>query len=124
MAIFYRGAGIGTWWHVHDARVSGFTPHFPGADRDQAILTHSAKRHIRNGTSASPFVSLTRSLSVAWSYAVFGGKRLPSEDEKAYIYEIKIDKCPAGLDLFDPLVLIANEVRTQLLSELSYQHDG
>jgi hypothetical protein len=28
---FYRGAGIGSYWYVNDARVTGFTPQSPGA---------------------------------------------------------------------------------------------
>lgn len=30
MPIFYRGAGISTYWHTNDARVSGSTPQSPG----------------------------------------------------------------------------------------------
>lgn len=79
--------------------------------------------HIKNGTTASPFVSLTRSYSVAWCYA-FSGHSVPTAATPAYVYEIEInDPPPVGLAVLDPLAEIAAAVPTPL-SAASYQHDG
>ena len=117
MATFYKGSGVGTYWHLNDARLSGFNAHFPGAHRTTASLMN----HIKNGTTSSPFVSMTRSYGVAWSYAMFLG---PTVAAPAYVYEIVIDDPPpVGLTVLDPLREIAGAV-PPLLSAISYQHDG
>lgn len=120
MATFYRGAGIGTYWHLNDARLTGFNAHFPGAHRTTASLMN----HIKNGTTASPFISMTRSYSVAWSYALFSGHAVPTVAAPAYVYEIVINTPPpVGLTVLDPLGEIAGAVPPPL-SAISYQHDG
>lgn len=120
MAIFYRGSGVGTYWHFNDARLIGFNAHFPGANRTTASLMN----HIKNGTTASPFISMTRSYSVAWSYALFSGHAVPTAGAPAYVYEIVInDPPPVGLTVLDPLSEIAAAVPAPL-SAISYQHDG
>jgi hypothetical protein len=120
MATFYRGAGVGTYWHVHDARLSGFNAHFPGAARTMASLMN----HIKNGTTASPFISMTRSYSIAWNYALFSGLAVPTPAAPAYVYEIVVnDPPPVGLTVLDPLSEIAGAVPSPL-SAISYQHDG
>ncbi len=120
MAIFYRGSGVGTYWHLHDARLSGFTAHLPGAHRALAALIN----HVKNGTTSSPFISMTRSYSVAWSYAIFSGRAVPTAAAPAYVYEIDIaDPPPVGLAILDPLSEIAAAVPSPLHSA-SYQHDG
>lgn len=99
MATFYKGAGVGTHWHANDSRRKGFTARSP-----QAIsTTDSLIDHIATSTVNSPYISLTRSYSVAWHYAVFSSKREPTPDIPAYIYEIEIDdSLPHGLNLLDP----------------------
>jgi hypothetical protein len=120
MATFYRGAGVGTYWHANDARLSGFTAHLPGAAR----TTPSLINHIKNGTTTSPFVSMTRSYSVAWNYAVYAGRAVPTAAAPAFVYEIVInDPPPVGLAVLDPLLEIAGAVPPPL-SPFSYQHDG
>jgi hypothetical protein len=120
MAVFYRGAGVGTYWHGTDARLNGFTPHFAGAGRTIASLMN----HIKNGTTTSPYVSLTRSYSVAWCYAMYSGYAVSTMANPAFVYEVEInDPLPAGLVVLDPVYEIASSVSSPLAS-VSYQHDG
>ena len=99
MPIFYRGAGVGTYWHQNDARLTGFEPHWPGAGRGVIRILH----HIARGTTASPYVSLSRSYGVARDYALAGAK-LPSAYEPAFVYEVQIDPGDGcGTQLVDPI---------------------
>ncbi len=99
MATFYKGAGVGTHWHVKDARRIGFTARLP----QTAPKTDSLIDHIATSTVNSPYISLTRSYAVAWHYAVFSSKREPTPEVPAYIYEIEIDdSLPHGINLLDP----------------------
>jgi hypothetical protein len=122
MPMFYRGAGPGTFWHVNDARLSGFMPQSPGtlASHNRLML------HIARGTVSSPYVSMTRSYGVAWEYAVTCGRTtaLASSADPGFVYEIELDDpLPRGLTLLDPIKEIANNVPGPLAS-MSYQHDG
>ena len=120
MAIFYRGAGVGTYWHVNDALISGFNAHVPGAARTSSSLIS----HIKNGTTTSAFISMTRSYSVAWSYAIFSGYAVPTSSHPAFVYEIEVlDPPPIGVVVLDPLREISNSV-PPILGAASYQHDG
>jgi hypothetical protein len=120
MAVFYRGAGLGTYWHGIDARITGFNPHFAGAGRTIVSLVN----HIKNGTTTSPYVSLTRSYSVAWCYAIYCGHSVSSVANPAFVYEVEInDPPPAGLVVLDPVCEIAQSAPSPL-SAVSYQHDG
>lgn len=122
MAIFYRGAGIGTYWHTHDARLEGFIAHSPGAPRSLGTQIG----HIKNGTTTSPYISLTRSYSVALTYAVYCGQEQPDEDKPAFVYEIELTKpLPTGLDIFDPAYdILAKCGAKDPLADHTYQHDG
>ena len=118
MPIFFRGAGVGTYWQQNDARVSGFLPHMPGMN-----ATHNRlMQHIAQATTASPYVSLTRSYGVALTYAMEG--RAPStREDPAYIYEIELDDpLPRGLILLDPIKEVASNVPPP--TGMPYQHDG
>ena len=86
MTIYYRGAGAGTYWHTNDAPQQGFIPQSPGGTppRDRLI------NHIARGTVTSPYVSLTQSYGVAWSYAVFFGLIQPNQQTPAYVYNAAI----------------------------------
>ena len=67
---------------------------------------------------------MTRSYSVAWSYAMFLGHAVPTAAVPAYVYEIDInDPPPVGLVVLDPLFEIAAAVPSPL-NAASYQHDG
>lgn len=121
MAIFYRGAGLGTHWHTNDARASGFSALNPSLDDsvEQVI------RHISTGTSDSPYVSLTRSYEVAWTYAVYFGKEdwgVASEDKPGYVYELEIDDVSRA-KVIDPITRISSNLPSSVAS-VSYQHDG
>ena len=99
MATFYKGAGIGTHWHIHDSRRVGFTARSPAANPETEVLID----HIATSTANSPYISLTRSYAVAWHYAVFSSKQEPGRGKPAYVYEIEIDdSLPHGLNLLDP----------------------
>ena len=119
MAIYYRGAGVGTHWHTRNAVGHGFTAQSPG-------LSHSRSRlinHIARGTVTSPYISLTQSYGVAWSYAVFFGRTRPTRRAPAYVYEVELnDPLPHGLVLLDPVEIIAAPPSPP--AAIPYHHDG
>ncbi|MDE0400438.1 MAG: hypothetical protein OXL96_21795 [Candidatus Poribacteria bacterium] len=121
MAIFYRGAGIGTYWHTHDARQTGFIARAPQMHPtpDRLML------HIARGTVNSPFVSLTRSYGIALNYANFFGTEVPTPQHPAYVYEIEINEpIPSDLQLLDPIKEVAPILPPPLGINPPYQHDG
>lgn len=123
MPLFYRGAGPGTYWHVNDARLTGFTAQAEGMARGINPL----RLHIARGTVSSPYVSLTRSYGIAWHYAVFCGKTVAvaTDANSGYVYEIEIDKpAPQGVILIDPIKEVADDLPKPLDSGPPYQHDG
>ena len=79
--------------------------------------------HIKNGTTFSPFVSLTFSFGVARDYAFFG-RAIPSKASPAFVYEIEInDPPPAGMVLVDPVKEVA-VLHSNPYAGIPYQHDG
>jgi len=119
MPVFYRGAGVGTYWYTNDARISGFTAQFPGMVASVNVLMH----HVARGTIASPLISLTRSYGVAEDYAKNAGRRRPTAHNPAYVYRIEIDDPPpANLSLWDPIKQLATHLPAPLAA--AYQHDG
>lgn len=121
MAVFYRGAGVDTYWHQHDARKSGFVARKPGGARDlDAILGH-----IRLGTTVSPYISMSRSYGVAWSYAKYLGLKPPTKRKPGFIYEIHLsDPLPPGLMVLDPVREVINSTTQPTGPGPHYQHDG
>ncbi len=118
MAIFYRGAGPGTYWNIKNARHSGFIPQNPG-------LPHSTDRiiqHVYNGLIDSPYVSLTLSYGVALSYALETGTSRPTARDPGVVYEVEINDGD-GVELIDPVKEIANGAPNPL-SPVNYQHNG
>lgn len=123
MPLFYRGAGPGTYWHVNDARLTGFTAQAAGMARGINPL----RLHIARGTVSSPFISLTRSYGIAWHYAVYSGKTVAvaTAANPGYVYEVEInDPAPLGVVLLDPIKEVADELPKPLEPTPSYQHDG
>lgn len=121
MATFYRGAGIGTYWHTSDARLSGFTPHSPGA----APSPDSLMNHIARATIKSRFVSLTRSYGVAKDYAINASRILPTSSNPGYVYTIEIDDpSQHHITLLDPIIEVANHLPNPPCDYLTYHHDG
>jgi hypothetical protein len=119
MAIFFRGAGVGTYWHQRDPRINGFTAQAPQLDASPERLMG----HIVYGTVNSPFVSLTRSFAVARSYALFGETPATAENP-GVVWEIEIpDPPPPQLELVDPVCAVARHLPPPL-AQFSYQHDG
>ncbi len=122
MAVFFRGAGVGTYWHLNDARIRGFVAQSPG----NSLSVDSIKRHIRNGTTVSAFISMTRSYEIAWTYALYCGYSAPTATTPAYVYEIEIDT-PAlqRVEVLDPIREIVNATPPPLAPGCHYyQHDG
>ena len=119
--IVYRGAGIGSYWYVHNPASRGFTARAPHTSATSERLMH----HISRGTGNSPFISLTRSYAVARHYAVLGSARPPTPNDPAYVYEIEIQfPLPAGLQLLDPVKEVAKILPDLPGQGLPYQHDG
>lgn len=117
MATYYRGAGIGSWWHTRDARHLGFVPKNTAMDHS----TDRLMQHIARSVIDSPYISLTRSYGIAYDYAVYGDT-VATPDNRAFVYEIEI-KQPRGFQLIDPIKEIAKDLPRPLQST-SYQHDG
>ena len=121
MAIFYRGAGINTYWYLNDPIEQGFIARDPR-------MTPTINRqmlHIARSTVNSPFISLTRSYGVAWHYAMVSSERVPTPEDPAYVHEIEIQEpLPAGLQLLDPVKEVAQMLPSPPSSGPPYQHDG
>ena len=119
MSRYYKGAGIGTFWHKNDAMVHGFT----AASAGSSAGVHTIKNHIVNQlVTHSPYISLTRSYEVAEAYAKYYGRVPPESSNPAYVYELNIEQS-SGTVLFDPV----QELSTFLGSPFNqqfYQHNG
>lgn len=118
MPIFYRGAGVGTYWHINDPRISGFLPHSPGV----TASADRVKEHIAHVNTTSPYISLTRSYGVARSYALGFGRSKPTASAPAFVWEIELND-PCGVSLVDPVKIVAAQLPSPL-DPLSYHHDG
>ncbi|MBI4908588.1 MAG: hypothetical protein HY820_33520 [Acidobacteria bacterium] len=119
MATFYRGAGLDTYWHSRDARVQGFQAWAPTKEPSIPGVMH----HVVRGTTVSPYVSLTRSYGIAFGYATMRGRRRPSKERPAFVYELEIEEGQRQVRLVDPVVEIAASV-PRPVERSSYQHDG
>ena len=121
MAIFYRGAGINTYWYLNDPMEQGFIARSPG-------MTPTITRqmlHIARSTVNSPFISITRSYAVAWHYAMVSSGRVPTPEDPAYVHEIEIQEpLPPGLHLLDPVKEVAQMLPSPTNPGPPYQHDG
>jgi hypothetical protein len=116
--LFYKGVASGTHWHRNDpVKSGGFTAQSPMLpDTLDRLMNHIAKAQ----TGPSPYVSLTLSYSVAWTYASFGS----SPRNPGTIFEIELnDPLPPGLKLIDPVKRVAELAPEPLISPC-YQHDG
>ena len=121
MAIFYRGAGINTYWYLNDPREQGFIARSPR----MAPTTTRQMLHIARSTVNSPFISLTRSYAVAWRYAMVSSERVPTLRDPASVHEIEIQEpLPPGLQLLDPVKEVAYILPAPTSSGPPYQHDG
>ena len=121
MAIFYRGAGINTYWYLNDPMEQGFIARAPG----MTSTTTRQMLHIARSTVNSPFVSITRSYGVAWRYAMVSSERVPTPEDPAYIHEIEIQEpLPPGVHLVDPVKDVAQMLPSPTSPGPPYQHDG
>ena len=120
MAVFFRGAGPGSYWDLNDGRQIGFRAQAPQLTATMDRLMN----HIAHTTVTSPFVSLSRSYAIAHGYAMAGPSGIAVQDQPGYVYEIEIaDPMPLGLALLDPIRELA-AVLPGPLDRVSYQHDG
>ena len=121
MPIFYRGAGIDTYWYLNNPVEIGFVAKAP----EVTSTTTRLIQHISRGTSNSPFISLTLSYAVARDYAILSSPEIPTPSKPAYVYEIELqDPLPSGLKLLDPVKEVANELPSPPTIGPAYQHDG
>lgn len=121
MAIFYRGAGINTYWYLNDPIAQGFVARTP----KMTPTTTRQMLHIARSTVNSPFISLTRSYGVAWHYAMLSSDRVPTLRDPAYVHEIEIQEpLPPGLHLLDPVKEVAQRLPSPINLGPPYQHDG
>lgn len=121
MPIFYRGAGINTYWYLNDPVVRGFNARDPGG----TVTTTRLMLHIARSTVNSPFISLTRSYAVAWHYAMSSSMRIPTSRNPAYVHEIEIQEpLPSGLHLLDPVKEVVQVLPSPESLTPPYQHDG
>ena len=121
MAIFYRGAGIGTYWYHNDPVRQGFIPRAPGMEP----TTNRLMLHITRSTVNSPFISITRSYGVAWHYAMSSSERVPTLSDPAYVHEIEIQEpLPPNLQLLDPVQEVTRTLPSPTSPGPPYQHDG
>jgi hypothetical protein len=105
MALLYRGAGPGTYWHLRDARLDGFAPQNPGgAPSNDLIISHIAR-----GSTRTPYVSFTRSFGVARAYAIPGSVGYSSATQPGYVYEVEVSDDKACV-IIDPVVEIARNL--------------
>jgi hypothetical protein len=119
MTFLYKGVGVGTFLHsaIPITEFRARIPSIPGN-------IDSIMRHITLGTTASPYISLTRSYGVAEGYAVEAGRVFPTAAVPAYVYEFNIsDPPPAGVEVIDPVAEVAAHNQNPLLP-ISYHHDG
>ena len=121
MAIFYRGSGIGTYWHLNDPTERGFTARAP----EMTSTITRLMLHIARSTVNSPFISITHSYAVAWRYAMSSSTRVPTASEPAYVHEIEIqEQLPPDLKLLDPVKEVAQTLPSPTSPGPPYQHDG
>lgn len=119
MTIYYKGAHIGSYWHAHDARISGFYPVEPGAPAS----TDRIINHISESNFTTPYVSLTASYSVAFAYALYG-RNFPVSRSPAYIYEIEIESHDgSNIVVLDPIRELSNNFGPPP-SVVPYHHEG
>ena len=77
---------MGTYYHHHDARLEGFVARMVVGDATSEQMIG----HIAQGTTNSPFISLTRSYGVARGYAL--ASRKAHSLNKGFVYVLEIDK--------------------------------
>ena len=68
MPIYYREAGLETYWDLNDAKQVGFRAQAPHL----IASTDRLMNPIAQTTVTSPFISLSRSYAIAHGYAIVG----------------------------------------------------
>ena len=120
MARFFKGAGVGTYLHQHDARLTGIQPRQPGAFYNELTII----QHIRLGTLLSPCISLTKSFGVAEAYALEWSIPPATKSDPAFVYELDIpDPPPEPTRIVYPVFELASAANNPS-NGLTYHHDG
>jgi hypothetical protein len=121
MARFFKGAGVGTYWHSHDPRApGGLSARYPHGTKD----VHAIIQHIARLTVASPYISLTKSFGVAEAYALEWSIPAATSKIPAYVYEIDLpDPVPQPTIVLDPIFELA-QAHNNPLANITYHHDG
>jgi hypothetical protein len=108
MTVLYKGVGVGTFLYGASPRTEfrARMPTLPGN-------VDSIMRHVALGTTASPYISLTRSYGVAEGYARDAGRAFPTHALPAYVYEFAISYHHDGtadflLGVIDPNTMAAH----------------
>jgi hypothetical protein len=120
MTVLYKGVGVRTFLYGASPRTEfrARMPTLPGN-------VDSIMRHVALGTTASPYISLTRSYGVAEGYARDAGRAFPTHALPAYVYEFDISTpLPSAIvEVIDPVAEVAARNQNPLLP-ISYHHDG
>jgi hypothetical protein len=117
---FYKGVGVGTFFHGTDLRISGLSARSPAA----SYTVNVAMQHIARATTNSPCISLSRSYGVAEMYARDASRAFPTSANPDFVYEVDIpDPPPRGVTVVDPVIEVAAQNANPLIS-ISYHHDG
>ena len=122
MPYFYRGAGVGTYWHTNNAQLDGFLARRPTEEPSRYLTI----RHIQNGSDFDPYIFLTRSYEVAEAYAFAWSRERPTESVPAYVYEIYVDRSDeetGAVKLIDPVVEIVRQW-PEPVEDSTFHHDG
>ena len=114
MAVFYKGVGYGRYYCDNDARLNGIEARDPQRRGSGDMMI----RHIVDGTEGSPYISLTKSYSVALAYARMG-RRMAAEESPAVVHEISVES-EQSVRFVDPVL----EIARNCAKDPSYQHDG
>ncbi|WP_348751651.1 hypothetical protein [uncultured Aquincola sp.] len=97
-SVLYKGAGPGSHWHVHDARLTGFSPSATAPPTPAGVV-----RHIAQGSLVSPYISFTTSFAVARQYALVGVGGVASSASPGYVYEVDVSQMGVPFTFVNPL---------------------
>ena len=98
LPVLFKGAGPGTFWHINDARLTGFTCAANRPPTKNAVVGHIAAY-----SHPSPFLSFSTSFAVARQYALMGPSGEATHANPGYVYEIDPSAVAASLTVYDPI---------------------
>ncbi|GAA5528419.1 hypothetical protein [Herpetosiphon gulosus] len=127
MALFYKGVGKGTYWFNKNPMQNGG---FSAAKSHLAPSSDLVREHIIHGARNSPFISLSRSFAIAWTYALMTQDRPNGQldprtkmRDVAYVYVIQLNEpLPTHLSVIDPASYLLQQ--QGVFASPAYQHNG